>query len=42
MTPANAATVMAVKFEPFCVVSDSEVVTMEIGSVMDEILEALT
>lgn len=44
-TPANAATVMVVGFEPFCVIaSDSELVTTEIGTVMDDIsvLEVLT
>ena len=34
MTPANAATVMVVGSEPFCVVSDSEVV-MDTFSLVD-------
>ena len=52
MTPANAATVMVVEFEPFCVVvvefalscvvtSDSELVTTGIGSGMDRKSETL-
>ena len=41
--PANAATVMVVGFEPSWVVtSDSELVTMGIGTVLDEMSETLT